>query len=67
MIWRRIDADFADPLELKSGSHLGVPGLVETIRQGNVAVANALGSGVAETPALLASFPRSPGGCSAKS
>ncbi len=53
VIWRRIDADFADPLELKSGSQLGVPGLVETIRKGNVAVANALGSGVAETPALL--------------
>jgi uncharacterized circularly permuted ATP-grasp superfamily protein/uncharacterized alpha-E superfamily protein len=53
VIWRRIDADFADPLELKGGSQLGVPGLVETIRQGNVAVANALGAGVAETPALL--------------
>ncbi|HUO55062.1 MAG TPA: circularly permuted type 2 ATP-grasp protein [Rhodoblastus sp.] len=53
VIWRRIDSDFADPLELKSGSQLGVPGLVETIRQGNVAVANALGAGVAETPALL--------------
>ena len=44
VIWRRIDSDFADPLELKGGSHLGVPGLVEAIRQGNVAVANALGS-----------------------
>jgi uncharacterized circularly permuted ATP-grasp superfamily protein/uncharacterized alpha-E superfamily protein len=53
VIWRRIDSDFADPLELKSSSHLGVPGLVETIRQGNVAVANAIGAGVAETPALL--------------
>jgi uncharacterized circularly permuted ATP-grasp superfamily protein/uncharacterized alpha-E superfamily protein len=57
VIWRRIDADFADPLELKSGSHLGVPGLVDTIRQGNVAVANALGSGVAETAALLGFIP----------
>ena len=57
VIWRRIDADFADPLELKSGSQLGVPGLVETIRQGNVAVANALGSGVAETAALLGFIP----------
>ncbi len=53
VIWRRIDSDFADPLELKSGSQLGVPGLIETIRQGNVAVANAIGAGVAETPALL--------------
>ncbi len=57
VIWRRIDSDFADPLELKSASHLGVPGLVEAIRQGNVAVANALGAGVAETPALLSFMP----------
>ena len=57
VIWRRIDADFADPLELKGGSRLGVPGLVEAIRQGNVAVANALGAGVAETPALLGFMP----------
>jgi uncharacterized circularly permuted ATP-grasp superfamily protein/uncharacterized alpha-E superfamily protein len=57
VIWRRIDADFADPLELKSGSQLGVPGMVETIRQGNVAIANALGSGVAETPTLLGFIP----------
>ncbi len=57
VIWRRIDSDFADPLELRGGSHLGVPGLVEAIRQGNVAVANALGGGVAETPALLGFMP----------
>jgi uncharacterized circularly permuted ATP-grasp superfamily protein/uncharacterized alpha-E superfamily protein len=57
VIWRRIDSDFADPLELNGGSHLGVPGLVEAIRQGNVAVANALGCGVAETPALLGFMP----------
>ncbi|MGO9942454.1 MAG: circularly permuted type 2 ATP-grasp protein [Rhodoblastus sp.] len=57
VIWRRIDADFADPLELKGGSRLGVPGLVEAIRQGNVSVANALGAGVAETPALLGFMP----------
>ena len=57
VIWRRIDSDFADPLELNSGSQLGVPGLVEAIRKGNVAVANALGSGVAETPALLGFMP----------
>jgi len=57
VLWRRIDADFADPLELRGGSRLGVPGLVETVRQGNVAVANALGAGVAETPALLGFMP----------
>lgn len=53
VIWRRIDSDYADPLELNSASQLGVPGLVDAIRQGNVALANALGAGVAETPALL--------------
>lgn len=53
VIWRRIDSDYADPLELNSASQLGVPGLVDAIRQGNVALANALGSGVAETPAML--------------
>ena len=57
VIWRRIDSDFADPLELKSRSQLGVPGLVETIRQGNVALANSLGSGAAENSALLGFLP----------
>ena len=57
VIWRRIDADFADPLELRGGSRLGVPGMVEAVRQGNVGVANALGAGVAETPALLGFMP----------
>ncbi|MGB8277274.1 MAG: circularly permuted type 2 ATP-grasp protein [Methylovirgula sp.] len=58
VIWRRIDSDFADPLELNGKSHLGVPGLVEALRSGGVVLANALGSGVLETPALLSFLPR---------
>ena len=49
---RRIDSDFADPLELNARSQLGVPGLVEALREGGVVVANALGSGVLESPAM---------------
>ena len=58
VIWRRIDCDFADPLELNGRSHLGVPGLVEAMREGNVAIANALGSGVLETPAMIGFMPK---------
>ena len=56
-LWRRIDSDYADPLELNSESRLGVPGLVESLRAGGVVVANALGSGVLETPALMSFMP----------
>ncbi len=49
---RRIDADFADPLELNTASRLGIPGLVQAVRAGNIIVANALGSGLTEAPAL---------------
>jgi uncharacterized circularly permuted ATP-grasp superfamily protein len=54
VIFRRLDDDFCDPLELRPDSFLGVPGLMHAVRSGNVAVANALGSGLLETPALLA-------------
>ena len=57
VIWRRIDGDFADPLELNSGSALGVAGLVEAVRQGQVHVANGLGSGVVEARALMGFLP----------
>src|ERR1700681_1109240 len=57
VILRRLDDDFCDPLELRSDSFLGVPGLVQAVRAGNVAVANALGSGLVETPALQAFLP----------
>jgi uncharacterized circularly permuted ATP-grasp superfamily protein/uncharacterized alpha-E superfamily protein len=54
---RRLDADFADPLELSARSRLGVPGLVQAVRDGTVAIANALGSGVVEAPAMLSFLP----------
>lgn len=58
VILRRQDDDFCDPLELRSDSSIGIPGLVQALHAGNVAVANALGSGLLETPALLAFLPR---------
>jgi uncharacterized circularly permuted ATP-grasp superfamily protein/uncharacterized alpha-E superfamily protein len=57
VVWRRIDSDWVDPLELDTRSHLGVPGLVDAVRAGNVTVANAIGSGLAEAPALLGFLP----------
>ncbi|MGD9648991.1 MAG: circularly permuted type 2 ATP-grasp protein, partial [Pirellulales bacterium] len=57
VIFRRLDDDFCDPLELRPDSFLGVPGLMQAVRAGHVAVANALGSGLLETPALLAFLP----------
>ncbi len=50
---RRLDSSFTDPLELRAESALGVTGLVETTRSGAVVLANALGSGLVETPALM--------------
>ncbi|HEX2353606.1 MAG TPA: circularly permuted type 2 ATP-grasp protein, partial [Xanthobacteraceae bacterium] len=54
---RRLDSDFADPLELNARSRLGVPGLVQAVRDGKVVMANALGSGVVEARALLSFLP----------
>ncbi len=58
VLWRRMDANFADPLELDAGSRIGTPGLVGAARQGSVTMVNALGSGVLEIRALLAFLPR---------
>ncbi len=57
VILRRMDDGFCDPLELLSESYLGVPGLVQAVRSGNVAVANALGSGLLETSAFISFLP----------
>ena len=57
VILRRVDDDFCDPLELRNDSMLGVPGLVEAIRAGNVTVANALGTGLVQSPAFLSFLP----------
>lgn len=58
VLWRRIDAGFADPLELDPQSIIGTPGLVEAARSGNVAMVNALGSGILESRAMMAFLPR---------
>jgi uncharacterized circularly permuted ATP-grasp superfamily protein/uncharacterized alpha-E superfamily protein len=58
VILRRLDDDFCDPLELRRDSFLGAPGLVQAVRAGNVAVANPLGSGLVETPALMPFLPK---------
>jgi uncharacterized circularly permuted ATP-grasp superfamily protein/uncharacterized alpha-E superfamily protein len=57
VIFRRLDDSFCDPLELRSDSSLGVAGLVEAARAGNVTIANALGSGVIETAAIMPFLP----------
>jgi uncharacterized circularly permuted ATP-grasp superfamily protein/uncharacterized alpha-E superfamily protein len=57
VILRRVDADWCDPLELRPESRLGTPGLVEALRRGTLAVANPLGAGVLENPALLPFLP----------
>ena len=48
VIYRRIDDAFLDPLEFRAESVLGVPGLLSAYRSGNVALANAIGTGVAD-------------------
>jgi len=57
VILRRVDDDFCDPLELRNDSILGVPGLVEAIRAGNVVTANALGTGLVQSPAFMSFLP----------
>ena len=57
VVVRRVDDSYCDPLELRSNSQLGIPGLLEVVRSGNVALANPLGSSVLENPGLLAFLP----------
>jgi uncharacterized circularly permuted ATP-grasp superfamily protein/uncharacterized alpha-E superfamily protein len=57
LILRRVDDGFCDPLELRGESLLGVPGLLQAVRAGHVVIANALGSGLMETPAHMAFLP----------
>ncbi len=53
IIVRRVDDIFCDPLEFRPDSKLGVPGLLEAVRKGNVVLANPLGSGILENPGLI--------------
>jgi uncharacterized circularly permuted ATP-grasp superfamily protein/uncharacterized alpha-E superfamily protein len=57
LILRRVDADFCDPLELRHDSVLGVAGLVQAVRAGQVALANALGAGLMESAGLSPFLP----------
>ena len=57
-IWRRLADSLADPLELDETSQLGTPGLVGAVREGNLHLANNLGSGVLEARAFLAFLPK---------
>jgi uncharacterized circularly permuted ATP-grasp superfamily protein/uncharacterized alpha-E superfamily protein len=54
---RRLDDDYCDPLELRSDSTLGVAGLMQAVREGNVVIANALGSAFLESPAVQGFLP----------
>ncbi len=57
LLFRRVDSAFCDPLELRSDSLLGVPGLLQAVRGGGVTMANALGAGLLEAPGLSPFFP----------
>ena len=57
VIYRRVDDDFLDPLAFRPDSHLGVAGLLNAYRAGNVSIANAIGTGLADDKALYAYIP----------
>ena len=57
VIYRRIDDDFLDPVHFRSDSMLGVPGLVNAVRTGGVALANAIGNGVADDKLIYTYVP----------
>ena len=57
VILRRVDDNYCDPLELREDSRLGVPGLLEAARRGNVAIANPLGSSILENPGIQPFLP----------
>ncbi|OBI07716.1 hypothetical protein A5679_10470 [Mycobacterium scrofulaceum] len=58
VVLRRVDAAYADPLDLRADSRLGVAGLVEACHRGTVTVVNTLGSGILENPGLLRFLPQ---------
>ena len=57
VIYRRVDDDYLDPLAFRIDSVLGVPGLMNAARAGNVALANAVGTGIADDKAVFAYVP----------
>jgi uncharacterized circularly permuted ATP-grasp superfamily protein len=58
VIYRRVDDDFIDPLAFRPDSSLGVPGLLNAYRAGNVGLSNALGTGVADDKAVYSYVPQ---------
>src|SRR5262249_35919673 len=58
VIYRRVDDDFLDPLCFRRDSILGVPGLFNAYRAGNITLANAIGTGVADDKAMYAYVPK---------
>lgn len=58
VIYRRLDDDFLDPLIFRPDSMLGVPGLINAYRAGNVALANAIGTGVADDKVIYSFVPK---------
>lgn len=58
VLWRQVDSEWVDPIELNSASRLGVPGLLDAMRAGGVEVENAPGTGLIESRAMLAFLPR---------
>lgn len=58
VIYRRLDDDFLDPKAFRADSVLGVPGLMHAYKRGNVALANAPGTGIADDKAIYAYVPR---------
>lgn len=58
VLWRRLDAQYADPLELNAASRIGTPGMVAALRAGAATMVNSLGSGILETRALMAFLPQ---------
>lgn len=57
IVLRRVDDEWLDPLELRADSALGVPGLLQALRDGQVVMANMPGAGVLESPGLTAFWP----------
>lgn len=57
VIYRRVDDFMCDPLELNQHSNQGIPGLLNSLRQGNVSIINSIGSGILENPALQVFLP----------
>ncbi len=57
VIYRRVDDDFLDPLSFNPGSVLGVPGIMDVYRAGNVTIANAPGTGVCDDKAIYSFMP----------